>query len=315
MSSESNRLRAAVLMPTYQGMEFLARVLDALRAQRTPFEWEMVVIDSSSNDGTWEFLERARDDFPVPLKLERIHGVEFDHGDTRNLLACRTDAEILVFVTQDAIPASRDWLARLVGNFDGNDEVGAAYCRNVPRPDAQTLTKIFSEGDPGYQEGRREVRLPEPDVYAELDPHQRRLLYNFNDVASAFRRDLWERHPFPRTPFGEDVLMARAFLEAGYTVVYDDAASVEHSHDYDAEETRKRTRIDGEFSAEWLDRICIASASDARALTELLSKQDAARLDELALDLGLSAPEIEALRAEGRELRAAMFEGLYEGGR
>ncbi|MEL6428395.1 MAG: glycosyltransferase [Planctomycetota bacterium] len=315
MSSESNRLRAAVLMPTYQGMEFLARVLDALRAQRTPFEWEMVVIDSSSNDGTWEFLERARDDFPVPLKLERIHGVEFDHGDTRNLLACRTGAEILVFVTQDAIPASPDWLATLVANFDGSDEVGAAYCRNVPRPDARTLTKIFSEGDPGYQEGRREVRLPEPDVYAELDPHQRRLLYNFNDVASAFRRDLWERHPFPRTPFGEDVLMARAFLEAGYTVVYDDAASVEHSHDYDADETRKRTRIDGEFSAEWLDRICVASASDARALTELLSKQDGARLDELAPELGLAAPEVEVLRAEGRELRAAMFDGLYEGGR
>jgi len=302
--------RAAVLMPTYQGMEFLARVFDALRAQETDFPWEMVVIDSSSSDGTWEFLRAAEGDFPVPLRLERIHGVEFDHGDTRNLLACRTDAEILVFMTQDAIPSRPDWLATLVGNFD-DERVGAAYCRNVPRPDARALTKIFSEGDPGYQPGRREVRLPAPDVYAAMDPHERRLLYNFNDVASAFRRDLWERHPFPRTPFGEDILMARAFLEAGYTVVYDAAATVEHSHDYDAEETRKRTRIDGEFSAEWLGRICVATARDADVLTDRLSAEDAVKIRAL----GLPADEAAALEGEGRELRRATFEGLYEGGR
>ena len=52
--------------------------------------------------------------------------------------------------------------------------------------------------------------------------------------------------------------MARAFLEAGFTVVYDDEATVEHSHDYDAEETEKRAAIDAAFNAEWLDRICVA---------------------------------------------------------
>ena len=307
---DAQRPRAAVLMPTYQGMEFLDRVCDALRAQETDFRWEMVVIDSSSSDGTWEYLRDAAASFPVPLRLERIHGVEFDHGDTRNLLACRTGAEILVFMTQDAIPSGPDWLATLVGNFD-DERVGAAYCRNVPRPDARPLTKIFSEGDPGYQPGRREVRLPEPDVYAAMDPHERRLLYNFNDVASAFRRDLWERHPFPRTPFGEDILMARAFLEAGYTVVYDDAATVEHSHDYDAEETRARTRIDGEFSAEWLDRICVATARDVGVLTDRLSAEDAEKIRAL----GVPADEAAALEREGRELRRATFEGLHEGGR
>lgn len=308
---DAQRPRAAVLMPTYQGMEFLDRVLRALRAQETDFRWEMVVIDSSSSDGTWERLREAAADFPVPLRLERIHGVEFDHGDTRNLLAARTDAQILVFMTQDAIPSGPRWLATLVGNFDADARVGAAYCRNVPRPDARPLTKIFSEGDLGYQPGRREVRLPDAEVYAAMDPHERRALYNFNDVASAFRRDLWERHPFPRTPFGEDILMARAFLEAGYTVVYDDAATVEHSHDYDAEETRARTRVDGEFSAEWLGRICVAKPRDVDVLTERLSAEDAVKVRAL----GLPADEAAALERESRELRRATFEGLFEGGR
>ena len=73
-----------------------------------------------------------------------------------------------------------------------------------------------------------------------MTSHEKRLLFNCNDVAAAYRRQLWERHPFPRTEFGEDVLMARAIIEAGYTIVYDADAIVEHSHDYSPEEMRAR---------------------------------------------------------------------------
>ncbi|MFT7170148.1 MAG: glycosyltransferase involved in cell wall biosynthesis [Paracoccaceae bacterium] len=303
-------VKVSVLMPTWQGMEFLPRVCEALRQQDAAFEWDLRVIDSGSTDGTWEFLNEQASLFPVPVALERIHGVEFDHGDTRNLLAARSSGEILVFLTQDAIPGSSDWLARFVANFD-DDEVGAAYCRNVPRPDADPLTKIFSAGDPGYTEGRRELRLPPADEYAEMGPHERRLLYNFNDVASGFRRALWRRHPFPRTPFGEDILMARAFLEAGYCVVYDDQAVVEHSHDYDAKETRARASIDATFSAEWLGRICVDSAKAAATLTRRLAAEDALAIEAL----GLSSEATGALKNDGLELRRAAFEGLFEGGR
>ena len=107
----------------------------------------------------------------------------------------------------------------------------------MPRPDAHPVTRLLSADDPGYAAERRAVRLPPPEEYEALDPHARRLLYNFNDVASAVRREVWELHPFPRTWFGEDVLMARAVLEGGWTVVYDERNAVEHSHDYDAAET------------------------------------------------------------------------------
>ena len=184
-------------------------------------------------------------------------------------------------------------------------------CRNVPRPDADPVTKIFSAGDPGYRSERDEVVLPPAREYAALNPHEKRLLYNFNDVASAFRRELWERHPFPRTPFGEDVLMARAFLEAGYVVVYDAEACVEHSHDYDASETRSRAEVDGRFNAEWLGRICVASPRDVDVLTERLSREDAAAIRNLGLEPQAESEAIE----RARRLRRAAFEGLYEGGR
>ena len=153
----------SVLMPTWQGMEFLRRVLEGLAAQELGVPWDFRAIDSGSTDGTWELLGEFQARFPVPFARERIDQVEFDHGDTRNLLAARSRGDLLVFLTQDAIPIGSDWLAKLCANFD-DPAVGAAYCRNLPRPDAELLTKVFSAGDPGYTAGRRAVpgvaRLP-----------------------------------------------------------------------------------------------------------------------------------------------------------
>lgn len=304
----------SVLMPTWQGMEFLDRVLHALSTQRVDVSWDFRAIDSGSTDGTWELLGEWAERFPVPLHRERIHQVEFDHGDTRNLLAARSRGDLLVFLTQDAIPASDDWLATLLANFE-DDAVGAAYCRNAPRPDALVTTQVLSAGDPGYALEPRRVELPEPDVYEAMSAHERRLLYNFNDVASAVRRELWERHPFPRAAFGEDVLMARALLEAGSVVVYDAEAVVEHSHDYDEQETYSRAFTDGRFNAEWLDRICVGSERDAEALVEQLSRDDAKSVGAAATELGLDPQRERALLEAVGRLRRAAFLGLCAGGR
>lgn len=299
----------SVLMPTWQGEEFLERVLAALAGQRVSVPWDFLAIDSGSTDRTLAILESWRARFPVPLRVESIHKTEFDHGDTRNALAARSCGDLLVFLTQDAIPSSPEWLGRLAANF-GDERVGAAYCRNVARPDAELLTRVFSEQDPGYVAGRREVRLPPKVEYAKLDPHARRLLYNFNDVASALRRELWERHPFPRTEFGEDLLLARALLEAGHTVVYDDVATVEHSHDYSSEQMLARAKIDAKFNVEWLDRVCVGSRDDARILTERQLVRDR----EALFVAGLRGAELEREVERAKALREAAFFGLHEGG-
>ncbi len=295
-------------MPTWQGAAFLDRVLASLAAQRVDLPWDFLAIDSGSTDGTLEILARRGESFPVPLSVRGIDQVEFDHGDTRNLLAALSDGDLLVFLTQDAIPIGDDWLAGLAANFD-DPSVAAAYCRNVPREDAHPVTRILSRDDPGYADERRDTRLP--DDYEALGPQERRLLYNFNDVASAVRRELWELHPFPRASFGEDVLMARALLEAGWTVVYDADAKVEHSHDYDGDETYARAAIDGRFNAEWLDRVAVASRSDAEALVRRFAPRDGHAIRAA----GFGGAEALEHERRARRLRAAAFHGLHDGGR
>ena len=300
---------ASVLLPTWQGLEFLERVLDALAGQRCAIPWDLFVIDSGSTDGTWERLQVRRASFPVPFRADRIHPVEFDHGDTRNRLAARSTGDLLVYLSQDAIPSTPEWLSLLLRNF-ADPAVGAAYCRNVPRADARLLSKVFCRSDPGYSPTRFEARMPDPATWSRMSVDDRRQLLNFNNVASAIRRELWERHPFPRTMMGEDVLMGRAILEAGYTVVYDVEATVDHSHDYGPEKMRWRGHVDGRFNAEWMQRICVGSERDADVLTERMLAEDTRVLERL----GIPPEEIARSSHEARELRTALVSGLYEGG-
>ena len=93
-------MRASVLIPVKNGGSLLAEVLDAVLAQQTPWPFEVLVIDSGSSDGSVE-IARSRG-----VDVTTIPPQEFSHGGTRNLLARRSRGEFLVFLTQDAKPAS-----------------------------------------------------------------------------------------------------------------------------------------------------------------------------------------------------------------
>ena len=61
------------------------------------------------------------------------------HGGTRSQGAAHcTESEILIFLTQDAIPAQPCALPRLAAAFD-NPEVGIAYGRQLPRAEAGAI--------------------------------------------------------------------------------------------------------------------------------------------------------------------------------
>jgi glycosyltransferase involved in cell wall biosynthesis len=66
---------ASVVIPTLNGGAEFARVLDRVLAQRTPWPFEVVVVDSASDDGTWE---RVRD-HPAVRALS-IPRERFQHG-------------------------------------------------------------------------------------------------------------------------------------------------------------------------------------------------------------------------------------------
>jgi glycosyltransferase involved in cell wall biosynthesis/GT2 family glycosyltransferase len=292
------RRKVSVVIPTWNGEATLGQCLDGVFAQETSDEVEVLVIDSSSTDRTREIAAR------YPLRLEVIDQRDFDHGDTRNLGMLLTDGELVAFLVQDAYPAGRGWLEALTSNFR-DPRVAGAYSRVRPRPEAGERARRAAEGDPCFSRERRERRIEDFTAYRRLDPLQKRLLIDFNDVASCLRRDVWRLLPFARTPFGEDLLWARGALEAGHTIVFDPRAEVVHSHEYDPAGARRRTVIDGWWNRAYLDRVCVGSRRDALVMARRAADAEAGRPS-----LATARPWLRSAR-----YHFELYRGFHAGGR
>lgn len=218
---------ASVVILTFNGKRYLQEVLDAVFGQKTGFQYEVLVIDSGSTDGTVEIVKS------YPATLHEIPNSEFNHGETRNLGARLARGQFVAYLTQDATPASDNWLQRLVDAFEIGPKVAAAYGSHRPRPDCDPVTRRDMEefflmmGPPdeattryldGSADGRGEA--------------EEGIVGFYSDVNSCLRKSVWEQVPYRPLAYAEDQAFGRDILQAGYWKVYEPRAAVMHSHSY-----------------------------------------------------------------------------------
>lgn len=219
------RVKASVVIPTLNaGPEFL-RLLRCLRIQETNFEFELVVVDSGSTDGTVELAER------YGAEVHRIDRGDFNHGASRNLGISLARGEYVVLTVQDAVPFDRRWLSAMVQDLERDGGVAGVYGRQIPHLDAGPLTRAILNGQVSASSERTEKFLEEGSKLDELTPRRRRRICAFDNVSSCIRRSVWEEIPFERTAFGEDLRWGRRVIEAGYKLVYEPDSAVFHSHE------------------------------------------------------------------------------------
>ena len=136
----------------------------------------------------------------------------------------------MAFLTQDALPADAQWLARLLSGFALADDValvygpvaarrralrsrsGASWTRGSPRSPPTAVRGSTARAHPPARVRRRSSPAP-----TRRSPAQR--------VAAV---------PFPDVPYAEDQALARDMLRAGYAKAFMPDAAVIHSHDYAA---------------------------------------------------------------------------------
>jgi len=209
----------SVVILTKNAGERFAAVLEALFACRSIDRTEVLVIDSGSADATLEIAGS------YPISVHTIPPERFGHGRTRNLGASLARGRILVFLVQDAEPAGEDFLDRLIAPLENDPALAATYARQVPRPDASPIEAEFL----------RHTYPPRPSV-RRLEENANRPTIGmvfFSNVASAIRRDVWERFPFDESLImSEDQEWARRVLYAGHRIAYCPDAVVIHSHHY-----------------------------------------------------------------------------------
>ncbi|MEN3282321.1 MAG: hypothetical protein V7607_3461 [Solirubrobacteraceae bacterium] len=203
----------------------LDELLAAVGNQRVDADVEVLVCDSGSRDGSQAVARRHG------ATLIEIARDDFSHGATRNLMVQRASGDVVAFLTQDAIPASEDWLACLLGGFGLAEDVALVYGPYRPRRDAspsvaRELSEFFATMAPN---GEPVMDRASPDG-AWRDVSARASF--FTDANGAVARWAWERVPFPDVPYAEDRLLAVRMLEAGLAKAYVPRAAVAHSHDY-----------------------------------------------------------------------------------
>ncbi|MEJ0018276.1 MAG: glycosyltransferase [Acetobacteraceae bacterium] len=243
--------KVTVCIPTYNGGRLLRQVVARVRSQRAPWPFDMVIIDSSSTDGSIRrLLADAMPEAP-PLQVATIAQAEFQHGRTRNLCADMARGELVAFLTQDALPADDFWLYNLVTMLERFPRAAGAFGRHVAWPSASPFVK--RELDEHFAGLARAGLVLSRDTDRELwragDPEWRQVLHFFSDNNACLRRCIWQQVPYPELVFGEDQAWADGIIRLGYEKVYVPSAVVYHSHDHGADEAFARAETEAQFFA------------------------------------------------------------------
>lgn len=108
--SPQPRLTASVIVPVFNGVETLGAQLDALVAQELDGDWELIVVDNGSTDGTPDLARRSADRHPHLLVMEeQMPGA----ANARNAGIARSSGAVLLFCDADDV-AAPGWLAAMV---------------------------------------------------------------------------------------------------------------------------------------------------------------------------------------------------------
>lgn len=160
------------------------------------------------------------------LSIHHISKKEFDHGKSRNLGAKKSDADILVYMTQDAVPADEFLLEKLVAPL-ADESVACSYARQMPDEES-TMTEILT----------REFNYPSVGRIKSKEDIDELGIKTFfcSNVCCAYNAGIFkELKGFTNhTIFNEDMIYAAKAIENGYKIAYSADAKVIHSHNYSA---------------------------------------------------------------------------------
>ena len=207
-----------VIVPVYRPDRKLEQLL--YRLSRQSLEIRNIIL-MHTQDGCG--LEWAMEKYPNII-VKDILPEDFDHGGTRDEGIRMSDADVIVCMTQDAVPADENLIAELTEKL-GEDGIAAAYARQLPGEDCDILERYT----------RRFNYPPESLVKSSADLERLGIkTYFCSNVCAAYCREIYcELGGFESgTIFNEDMIFAGKRILAGDKVSYVAEAKVLHSHNY-----------------------------------------------------------------------------------
>ncbi|MBR1930504.1 MAG: glycosyltransferase family 2 protein [Lachnospiraceae bacterium] len=224
-------MKIDVIIPLYKPGKELFVLLNMLQKQSVSIHR---VILMNTEEKYFEELVYGTDfyqQFSDWVKVYHLSKREFDHGMTRRQGVHKSDADIFVMMTQDAMPTDETLVEHLTAHLQG--KVAVAYARQLPRQECNLPEKIS-----------REFNYPDKSCLKGAENLEEMGIKTFfcSNVCAAYRRDIYEELGgfVKHTIFNEDMIYAGNAVRAGYRIAYEADACVLHSHNYTVGEQLRR---------------------------------------------------------------------------
>ena len=226
--------KISIIIPTYNAQSYLTKLLDSIKSQSIK-DYELIIIDSTSKDDTVNLAKKYTSNIVV------IPQREFDHGGTRTKAAQLAQGDILIYLTQDALPFDSFAIENIIKVFDDND-IGAAFGKQIPYDESSLFGKHlreFNYTNNSYIRNKKDIQkygLKTAFLSDSFAAYKR----------SALKDITWFKDGLI---LGEDTYAGAKMVLAGYKLAYVAEAKVYHSHSYTIVQEFKRYFDIGVFHA------------------------------------------------------------------
>lgn len=227
-------MRIDIICPLYNAEEYFINLHKSFLMQKSVKLNSIKYILTESSDNTEQLLIENNCDF------KKIKKIEFSHSLVREQAVFGSNADIVVFVTQDVEIVRKDWLYNLTKDI--NDDVVATYSRQLPK---------FNN----IEKYTREKNYPNESSLVSKDDIDRLGLrtFFFSDASSAIKRDVFielNGYDNKNLPISEDMYIAYKIIMAGYKIKYCADSEVIHSHKFTLKQIYDRYKLTGKFFKE-----------------------------------------------------------------
>jgi len=207
----------SIIMRSFNEGWALRDTLAALKFQSYK-NWELILIDSGSTDGSVELIRRANPRYFVQIQPE-----EYNPSRVMNRGMELASSEFGIFLNADATPQNSNWLAPLVSALQ-DAQTAAVFGRQIPRPDCRAV--YAHDYERCFGRNRKSAAWE----------------HFFSMVSSGIRKEIWARRGFlEKMQYSEDDEYTRWCRAQGYRIAYCPDSVVMHSHNYTPKQAYKRS--------------------------------------------------------------------------